>query len=106
MAGLEHDLRKAERKKRPKLLIALTGFSIISGVVIGFFYWTVSDLPSIRALEEYAPIESSQVYSADGKLIAEFYVERRTFIPHYKIPEHFENLANQRSQQCLDEALR
>jgi len=28
------------------------------------------------------------VYSSDGKLLSEFYIERRTFIPHYRIPDH------------------
>lgn len=51
----------------------------------------LSDLPAIRSLEEYPPVESSLVYSGDGKILAEFYIERRTFIPHYKIPEHVKN---------------
>lgn len=91
MTRLEDELGSAEkgRASRTKIIfIVLTAFSITMGITIGFFYWMVSDLPSIRALEGYAPVESSQVYSADGKLIAEFYLERRTFIPYYKIPEH------------------
>ncbi|TAL25139.1 MAG: penicillin-binding protein 1A [Nitrospirae bacterium] len=91
MSRLENDLKKAEKGaaswSRIFLRIAAVS-SIIAGIIIGFFYWTVADLPSIKALEEYAPIESSQVYSSDGKLLAEFYIERRTFIPHYRIPGH------------------
>lgn len=90
MTRLEHELENAEKRKVSKakvVFIILAAFSIIIGTVSGFFYWMLSDLPGLKALEEYAPIESSQVYSADGKLIAEFYIERRTFIPHYKIPE-------------------
>lgn len=91
MSRLDEDLKKAEKGRASGaniFLKAVAVFSAVAGIIIGFFYWTVSDLPSIKALEEYAPIESSQVYSSDGKLIAEFYVERRTFIPYYKIPGH------------------
>lgn len=53
----------------------------------GFIYWTLSDLPEIKNLESFRPIESSIVYSSDGKVLAEFYVERRKFVPHYQIPD-------------------
>ena len=71
-----------------KIIICFVVISALLGILGGFIYWTISDLPKINALEEYAPIESSRVYSSDGKIIAELYIERRTFVPHYKIPEH------------------
>jgi penicillin-binding protein 1A len=80
-----------EDKKRSlytKITIALVIFSAFLGFMGGVIYWTVSDLPNIKLLEEYTPIESSKVYSSDGQIIAELYVERRTYIPHYKIPDH------------------
>jgi penicillin-binding protein 1A len=52
----------------------------------GYVYSLFSGLPDIGKLEGFNPIESSIVYSADGKPLSEFYIERRTFIPHYKIP--------------------
>ncbi|MFZ5906635.1 MAG: penicillin-binding protein 1A [Nitrospirota bacterium] len=70
-----------------KLLSGLIIFSIIAGIIGGFITWTVSGLPNIRLLEEYVPVESSRVYSSDGKVLAELYVERRTFIPSYTIPD-------------------
>ncbi|MEW6585048.1 MAG: PBP1A family penicillin-binding protein [Nitrospirota bacterium] len=71
-----------------KLLASLIIFSTIAGMIGGFIYWTVSDLPNIKLLEEYTPLESSRVYSYDGKVLAELYVERRTFVPYYQIPDH------------------
>jgi len=62
------------------LIIFVIGFS---GV---FLYLTLIDLPDISSLESYKPLESSIVYSSDGKVLAEFFTERRTFIPEYKIP--------------------
>jgi penicillin-binding protein 1A len=54
-------------------------------------YWSLSDLPEIRSLESYAPFESSFVYSSDGKVLAELFVERRNFIHHYNIPAIVKN---------------
>ena len=69
-------------------IVFLLVLSVLIGAVAGFVNWSFSDLPAIKSLEGYSPAESSLVYSSDGKLIAELYLERRTFIPHYKIPEH------------------
>jgi penicillin-binding protein 1A len=74
-----------------KLLIVLIVLSILAGTISGFAFWTISDLPNTKMLQEYIPLESSRVYSSDGKVLAELYLERRTFIPHYQIPEHVKN---------------
>ena len=71
-----------------RILIVLIIFSMLIGATGGFLYWTISDLPNIRALEEYAPLVSSRIYSTDGQVMAELYLERRTFVPHYQIPDH------------------
>lgn len=71
-----------------KIIIFIIVLSAIVGISGGLIYWVTSDLPNIKLLEEYTPIESSRVYSSDGKLLAELYVERRTFVPSYQIPEH------------------
>jgi penicillin-binding protein 1A len=77
--------------KISKITVVLIVFSILIGMLGGFLYWTVADLPSVKLLEEYAPMESSMVYSSDGQLLAELYLERRTFIPYYQIPDHVKN---------------
>jgi len=71
-----------------KIIIVAIVFSILTGILGGLIYWIVSDLPNIKLLEEYTPLESSRVYSSDGKIIAELYLERRIFVPHYQIPDH------------------
>ncbi len=71
-----------------RVILSLIIISAVIGFAGGFLYWTLSDLPNIKLLEEYAPLESSRVYSSDGKVLAELYVERRTFIPYYQIPDH------------------
>ena len=89
MSELEQDTTKAEPSARPgKLLYVLVISGILTGVLGGLVYWLVSDLPSVNTIEGYVPVESSKVYSDEGKVLAEFYYERRTFIPSYQIPDH------------------
>ncbi len=64
---------------------------LIIGLLGGYIYWCVSTLPAIGNLDEYSPYESSKIFSYDNVLLTEFYVERRTFIPHEKIPKHVIN---------------
>lgn len=70
----------------PKVLL-LVLLSVLVGAFGGFVYWGLFDLPEVKALEGYTPSESSFVYSSDGKILAELYLERRNFIPHYNIPD-------------------
>ena len=87
------DIRRSQRRSGQqtvlkKLFTVLIFIAAGVGILGGLLYWTVSDLPSIKMLEEYAPLESSRVFSCDGQLIAELFVERRTYIPYYEIPSH------------------
>ncbi|MDP2754042.1 MAG: PBP1A family penicillin-binding protein, partial [Nitrospirota bacterium] len=89
MTRLEQEIKNAEKRSIfKKITIGLIIFSALIGILGGFTYWIVSGLPNIKLLEEYTPLESSRVYSSDGKIIAELYLERRTFVPHYQIPDH------------------
>ncbi len=71
------------------LLIFLLSATI--GAFGGFIVWSLSDLPEIKSLEGYRPMESSFIYSSDGKILAELYIERRNFIQHYNIPDRIKN---------------
>jgi len=88
MKRLEDNLGKAKKKlPSERIIVLLIILSALIGVLGSFTYWVFSDLPKIKHLEEYTPIESSRVYSSDGKVIAELYIERRTFVPYYQMPE-------------------
>ena len=50
-----------------------------------FFYFS-SGLPDYKKLSDYQPPISSRVYSNSGKLIAEYAVEKRIFVPYDAIP--------------------
>jgi penicillin-binding protein 1A len=79
---------KGSKKMTRRLLIIMIAVSVLVGTIGGFLYWTSSGLPNIKQLEEYTPLESSRVYSSDGKILAELYLERRTYVPYYQIPDH------------------
>ena len=50
------------------------------------WYFSIG-LPDYKKLSNYQPPISSRVYSQDGKLIAEYAIEKRLFVPFESIPE-------------------
>ena len=64
---------------------------IFFGVLIFFVFstlWYFSvGLPDYKKLSNYQPPISSRVYSEDSKLIAEYALEKRLFIPFESIPD-------------------
>ncbi|MBF0566406.1 MAG: PBP1A family penicillin-binding protein [Nitrospirae bacterium] len=73
--------------KKVLTVIALLLSSVV-GIAGGFTIWSLSDLPKIQQLEDYSPLETSSVYSTDGKQLGEFFYVHRKTIPYYKIPPH------------------
>ncbi len=51
-----------------------------------FWYFSIG-LPDYKKLSNYQPPISSRVYSENGKLIAEYAIEKRLFVPYESIPE-------------------
>ena len=54
------------------------------------WYFSIG-LPDYKKLSNYQPPISSRVYSNDGKLIAEYALEKRLFIPIESIPKKVVN---------------
>lgn len=73
--------------KQKILYFLFFGFLFCIGILAGYLYWIFSDLPDVKALESYKPLQSSIVYSSDGEVLTEFYYERRKFVPYYEIPD-------------------
>ncbi|MCH8126254.1 PBP1A family penicillin-binding protein [candidate division KSB1 bacterium] len=60
---------------------------ILSLIFIGLLiFWTARDLPSLTQLEHFEPTLVTKVLSADGKVIKEFFFERRDYVPLKDIP--------------------
>ena len=51
-----------------------------------FWYFSIG-LPDYKKLSNYQPPISSRVYSEDGKLIAEYALQKRLFVPYESIPD-------------------
>lgn len=63
--------------KKKFLLIALSILLILSFVTIGYVEYIFKGVPVIDTLVDYKPNLVTQIYSADGKIIGELYLERR-----------------------------
>lgn len=68
------------------LFLLLT--AVLIGGSVGFFLYSVWDLPEVQTLEEYKPSITSRVYSDSNRLLAEFFVENRTPVALDNVPEH------------------
>ena len=66
---------------------------ILSGVVIVLLFvgFLSRDLPSLEQLENYDPDLVTRIYSADGKVLSELFVQKRVFVELYNIPTHMQN---------------
>ncbi|RMF66143.1 MAG: PBP1A family penicillin-binding protein, partial [Calditrichaeota bacterium] len=64
----------------------LVFFLVLLGGLV-YLYILSRDLPSLRQLEEYKPKLASRVYSADMKIILEYYEEKRSFVPLEEMPQ-------------------
>ena len=60
--------------------------AIILFVFSTLWYFSIG-LPDYKKLSNYQPPISSRVYSEDGKLIAEYALQKRLFIPYDSIPK-------------------
>ena len=89
MLEREVPLNKSNRFFRKLYNILYYIFSIlfvcITAVFFVFYYYG-NDLPSELTLLNYAPLTTSRIYDADGKLMEEYAIERRTVLPFDKIP--------------------
>jgi len=73
-----------------------TGAGFVLGlfalIFVGVFIIRATrDLPSIEAVQEYTPAVMSRVQAGDGKLIAEYGIEKRVFVPIESIPKQIQH---------------
>ena len=68
----------------------IIGFMLLllsSIAIIAVFWKYSSSIPDYSALKEYDPPVTTRVFSSDGKLLDEFSVEERLFVPINQIPK-------------------
>ncbi|MFH1581623.1 MAG: penicillin-binding protein 1A, partial [Pseudomonadota bacterium] len=66
----------SKNRKKALILFILVG-GIIFGVIAGAILAITSDFPQIRSLETYSPPAVTRIYSADKKVLAELFIEKR-----------------------------
>jgi len=75
------------RKLAGRLAFILLLIAAISvGAVAGLLFVYSSDLPQIRALEDYQPNVVTELYADDGQLIGTFALQRRILLTYDQIP--------------------
>ena len=66
-----------------RLLAVGTGLAAVTlaGAALGFYLAFVRDLPDLRSVDDYRPPVTSRVTDRSGRLIGEFFAERRRLTP-------------------------
>ncbi len=90
--------KKSRKKKKPRKRFSVLRFLVLlflfgTAFAGAMAYWGYKefekDLPDRwSALIDYRPSKASRVYSAEGELIGEFYLEKRVVVPYERIPAH------------------
>jgi len=75
-----------------RFIIGLCSFSfwglIFGLIILGAILFEFSkDLPPHAKLADYEPPTATRVHAADGRIMGEFAIERRVFVPYEVIPE-------------------
>ncbi|MDO8426106.1 MAG: PBP1A family penicillin-binding protein [Deltaproteobacteria bacterium] len=70
------------------LRISLVSLACLFLAGLGSYYYFTRGLPSLDALEDYRPSLITSVYSHDGRIIGEFYIEKRVVVPLSNMPPH------------------
>lgn len=74
------------------LFSTLLLFAIIAvGGVLGLFWHYGRDLPDYHQLAHYEPPVTTRVYAGDGRLVAEYALEKRSFVPIGAMPQRVIN---------------
>ena len=66
------------------ILVVILGFISITTLI----FILSRDLPSLEQLENYDPDLVTRIYSSDGVVLNELFVQKRVFIELDQIPEH------------------
>ena len=59
--------------------------------VLSYLFYLSRDLPSLEQLENYDPDLVTSIYSKDGKILHELFLEKRVFVELNQIPIHMRN---------------
>lgn len=78
--------KKKGRKKNKKTFWTIV--SVIFALFLFVLIYIISGLPSLEELENPRPVLASKVFSADGELIGQFFIENRIETTLDSLPQH------------------
>jgi penicillin-binding protein 1A len=81
-----HEPMSGKKKLSLPILLVFILAGAAAGITLGLVLVISPDLPQIHALESFEPGAATRIMSADGRLIAELYVEKRIPLPLEEIP--------------------
>ncbi|MFZ5453811.1 MAG: penicillin-binding protein 1A [Thermodesulfobacteriota bacterium] len=63
---------------------------VLAGAGVGgyIYYHFIRDLPDFTSIKEFRPPVVTQIFARDGRLIGEFYAEKRIEVPYSRLPRH------------------
>lgn len=72
------------------ILYGLLFTVLLTGAGAAYFVYTsyIKDLPDFTAIKEYRPPVITRIYARDGRLMGDFYAERRIEVPYSRLPRH------------------
>ena len=77
--------------------------SIAIGAASGLLFVYTSDLPEIRALEDYRPDTVTELYADDGSSIGTFALQRRILLTYEQIPKTLKDAILSTEDQHFEE---
>ena len=80
--------QKMPSKKKLWRWILITAIPLVFGLIIGFYYAVVHDLPPAESISFFAPPISTKVYDDQGEIISQFFIERRELTSLERVPQH------------------
>jgi penicillin-binding protein 1A len=78
----------------PKKLLKIVALGMLALIIVGsgLVYLLIADgLPSLEQLENPPQELSTRIISADGELLDNFFIKRRTYVPYHQISPQFIN---------------
>jgi penicillin-binding protein 1A len=74
-----------------KLAVIIFFFPTVAGVALGYSLLNYLEIPDIKQLSTYSPRSATRLYTDDGSLFAELFVEKRVPIPLRDMPVNLRN---------------
>lgn len=73
-----------------RVLVALLALAAVGAAAgaLAIYVLLIRDLPDFRTLGDYRPPVVSEVFDREGRLVGEFYTQKRRIVPIDEIPRH------------------